>query len=134
MMTNYVLDSNIVTGLIKSNRKLTKKFNSMLSHKNLFIGCPLVYYEVKRGLIEKNATGQLRDLEDLFDDFVWIEYTKNDWLLATMLWVKRRKLGRPIEDADLFIAVFALNNHATLITNNTKDFAELSVTLEDWSV
>lgn len=134
-MSSYVLDTNIITSVLRPDKDIENRYLKVLSDGHTFIGCPVVYYEVKRGLLAQDNRRKMALFESMFYDvFEWRDYTKNDWILASGLWAKRKTLGRPIEDADLFIAVFALNNNATIVTNNTKDFAELGVTLEDWTI
>lgn len=133
-MASYILDTNILTGLLRPDPIIKKHYLMALDNGDTYIGCPVVYYEVKRGLLAKDKRSKLPLFESLFYDiFEWQDYTKADWILASDWWVKRKNAGRPIEDADLFIGVFAFNRQATLITNNTKDFDMLGVTLEDWS-
>ncbi len=131
-MNYFVFDTNIVSGLLKLNPQLMQRLAGIVTPENVILGCPVVWYEVRRGLLEKGATVQMRDFEILFSRFVWQHYTLKDWSRATELWVKRRKQGMPVSDADLLIAVFALNRNATLVTNNEKDFAGLGVTVENW--
>jgi len=52
---------------------------------------------------------------------------------AAQLWADRRRQGRPHDDADLLIAAFTRLLRATLVTNNTVDFADLGVPLVDWT-
>jgi predicted nucleic acid-binding protein len=102
-------------------------------HDDLLIGCPLVFHEVKRGLLAKGARSQLIRLQMLFDSFEWQDYELADWDLAAQLWAQRRSKGNPINDADLFIAAFALRRSAVLVTANEKDFTELGLTIENWA-
>lgn len=133
-MTRYVLDTNIITAIVRENDRVLKKFGQALQEGHQFLGCPIIYYEGKRGLLARDAKGQRPRFERLYNNLEWHDFNKDDWELAAALWVKRKNAGRPIEDADLFIGVFAYNRQATLITNNTKDFDLLGITLEDWSV
>jgi predicted nucleic acid-binding protein len=48
------------------------------------------------------------------------------------LWAERAKAGRPIEDADLLIAVQAKRLRAILVTDNEKDFDGFDVMVENW--
>lgn len=126
-MTNYVLDTNIISELLKPNEALVTKYFEMSANGHIYLGCPVVYYEVKKGLLADDKKQKMRAFETIFMSFRWTEYTEADWVLASGLWALRRKAGRPIEDADLLIGVFALNNNATLVTNNTKDFDLLGI-------
>ena len=41
---------------------------------------------------------------------------------ATLIYSKRKKQGRPIEDTDLLIAAQCVTNGYTLVTNNMRHF------------
>lgn len=133
-MSNYLLDTNIISRIVREDPQITRRFEHLLTGEHLFWGCPLVYFEVKRGLIARDAHAQLKRFEDLHSVFYWSDYHRDDWQLASEIWAKRRLVGRPISDADLLIAVYATNRSAILVTNNTKDFVDLNVQLEDWTV
>lgn len=131
-MVNYVFDANIVTFLLKKDPITSQRLQHQLQPQDTLIGCPLVWFEIRRGLLEKNAPAQLKRLKHLFGLMQWQDFTRADWQLASDWWVQRRTVGRPIEDADLLIAVFAHNRNAVLVTDNEKDFDLLAVTIENW--
>ena len=97
------------------------------------LGCPIVWYEIRRGLLARDAHRQMEQFEKMFVTFEWQDFTPADWSLASDLWAQRRTQGRPISDADLLIAVFARSRNAVLATDNEKDFEGLGVTIENWT-
>jgi predicted nucleic acid-binding protein len=131
-MSAYVLDTNAIAHILRNDVQVTNRFQQEYVPNNTFFGCPFVYYEVRRGLLARDAKLQMAAFETLFASFQWAEYTRIDWSLAASLWKTRKSMGRPIEDADLMIAVFALNRNAVLVTDNIKDFDGLGVALENW--
>lgn len=133
-MTLYVFDTNIVSLILRRDSVVLNKFQAILQPDTLILGCPIVWYEIRRGLITVNATAKLRRFEMLFANFEWQDLSRLDWSEAARLWAIRRLNGSPIEDADLIIGVFAKNRLATLITANDKDFADLGVTIENWTL
>jgi tRNA(fMet)-specific endonuclease VapC len=132
-MTVYVLDTNIVSLILRQNPAVVQRFNGAATSTNHFLGCPMVWYEARRGLLAKDAKLQMHHLSQMFSYFEWREYSRDDWTLAADLWAKRRAAGAPIDDADLLIAVFTLNRSAVLVTNNEKDFVDLDVNVENWT-
>ena len=124
-MTLYVLDTNIISLLLRQNTAIMMSFRQIVSADHIVLACPMVWYELRRGLLAQDAKGQMQRLEALFATFEWQDYTRDDWSMAASLWKQRRQLGLPISDADLLIAVFARNRNAVLVTDNEKDFAQL---------
>ncbi len=131
-MSHYVLDTNIVSLILRENPGVIQNFEVRSPPDNIFLGCPIVYYEIRRGMLAKSARQQLGRFENLFALFKWQDYTREDWELAGVLWALRRSIGRQISDADLLIGVFARNRQAILVTDNEKDFERLDVALENW--
>lgn len=126
-MTAFVLDTNIVSLILRKNPMVRARFDQVLSSNNIFLGCPTVWYEVRRGLLARDARRQSGDFDTFFQTFIWQDYTRSDWELTADLWRQRHIQGLPISDADLLIAVFARNRDATLVTDNEKDFVQLGV-------
>lgn len=58
-MTNYVMDTNIVSWIIRHDPYAMTHLNAVAIPDNLIIGCPMVWYEVRRGLIAKSAAVQM---------------------------------------------------------------------------
>jgi tRNA(fMet)-specific endonuclease VapC len=131
-MSRYVLDTNIISFLLRREPRVFARYLQANTPDNVLYGCPIVYYEVRRGLLTRDARKQMVGFEKLFTSFNWQDYSRRDWMLAAALWARRTTGGRPVDDADLMIAVFARNRNAVLVTDNVKDFDGLDVTLENW--
>ena len=134
-MTYYVLDSNIIAKILRSDPLVMQRFQQALANEeDDFFACPMVYFEVRRGLIARDARKQFANFELIYSDFLWQDYLREDWQKAAELWALRRQLGRPIADADLLIVAFTINRDGVLVTNNTADFDQLGAKLEDWTI
>ncbi|MBN1963600.1 MAG: PIN domain-containing protein [Anaerolineae bacterium] len=133
-MTDYVLDTNIVTFILYQKSVPVQRMRDVVAVGDRILGCPVVWYEVRRGLLCRDARRRMQTFERLFTDFDWDDYTLHDWALAAQLWSERRAQGRPIHDADLLIGVFARNRNAVLVTDNEKDFAGLGLTVQNWTL
>jgi tRNA(fMet)-specific endonuclease VapC len=132
-MTTYILDTNIISLLLRNSDSVRAQLDKALTPENVILGCPVVWYEVRRGLLARDARQQIQIFDIVFAAFDWQEYRQTDWKLATELWSQRRAQGHPIGDADLLIAAFARNREAVLVTDNTKDFVDLGVDTENWA-
>jgi tRNA(fMet)-specific endonuclease VapC len=131
-MTTYVFDTNIVSLIVRQDMDVLQKMQTTITPTDTILGCPVVWYEVRRGLFVRDAKSQMTRFEQLFNIFLWQDYNRQDWELAAQLWAKRRTSGQPVGDADLLIGIFAFNRNAVLVTDNEKDFVDLSVSTVNW--
>ena len=131
-MTAYLLDTNIISALLKKEDIVERRLRDTVALKEMVFLSAVVHYEAKRGLLKRDARNQMRALEHLVARFEWCDVIQADWELAAHLWVERTQVGRPIEDADLLIAAQAKRLGATLVTDNEKDFDDLGVKVENW--
>jgi len=61
----YLLDTNILTAILKRNEKISNKLEEVLFLRQEVFISGIAYYESKRGLIYANATRQLSDLNQV---------------------------------------------------------------------
>ena len=76
-MTTYSLDTDTITKLLKKhpgNQGVLDRFRREIRRNSLFIMCPVVFYEIKRELVIKNAVAQLAAFEGLAEAMVWKEF------------------------------------------------------------
>ena len=131
----FVLDSNIISGVLRRNPVVIARVaEASRSNARVYL-CPVVYYEVRRGLLERSASRQLQEFESLAASLLWADFGRAMCDDAAQTWAACRRRGRPHEDdADLLIAAYARQLAATLVTINTDDFADLGVPLANWGV
>ena len=66
---NYLLDSNIVSYILKKNATVDKKLRAVNIQRGMvFISC-ITYYEIKRGLLSINAVKQLVEFHIFFQKY-----------------------------------------------------------------
>ena len=124
-MTTFALDTNVVSYLLKNDERLFHMFDAETDKGNVFVIPPVVYYEIKRGLLAVNAINQLK----LFDALCRRLYVGSmviaEWDAAAKIYADLRQQGKPIEDADIFIAAFCLIGGYALVTRNAKHFIRI---------
>jgi hypothetical protein len=67
-MSTYSLDTDTITKLLKKhpgNQPVIDRFRQEIQRNSLFVVCPVVYYEMRRGLLFKGARTQLLAFEKL---------------------------------------------------------------------
>ena len=131
-MTAFLLDTNIVSAILRKDTALEKRLQETVPAKDQVWLSAVVYYESKRGLLKRDAKKQMQAFETLVTRFEWCEVIQEDWDQAAQLWVERSNVGRPIEDAELLIATQAKRLNVILVTDNEKDFDGLGITIENW--
>jgi predicted nucleic acid-binding protein len=122
----YVLDSNIISYMLKSDVTVLAKYRAEESKGNDFIIPAIVFYEVQRGLLALQLKKRLHEFEKLCQKVRYAEFDKPVWQKATNIYASLRHEGILIDDADIFIAAFCINNACTLVTNNTKHFDRIN--------
>lgn len=126
---NYVLDTNVISDLTKNHPTVSK--NVSLHRGDTIYLCQPAEYEIRRGLIWKNAPRKLHLLEQLKQRWEWIETIDSDWQRAAQLWADSHKIGRQLDDMDLLVAAIAIRLSAIVVTNDN-DFDVLPAQCENW--
>ncbi|WP_295402979.1 PIN domain-containing protein [uncultured Thiocystis sp.] len=131
----YLLDTNILSYLMRGHPGVRASFETVRrSADAAFVLSPVVDYEIRRYLLLKGATRNLAQYQSLTALWLTPAFDDAHWEHAIRLWAERHRIGKPIADADLLIAVTALRQRAVLITNNIAHFEGLGLDLDDWSV
>jgi tRNA(fMet)-specific endonuclease VapC len=135
-MTSYSLDTDTITKLLKKhpgNQRVLDRFRREIKRNSLFITCPVVFYEIRRELVIKNARAQLTAFEKLAEAMVWKEFNAAIWDRASDLWATLRSQGRSHHDADILIAAHAIEYGAVIVTSNVEHFQDIGAEVEDWN-
>lgn len=130
----WLLDTNIISFLLRGRPEVQARYHAAkIAGDTGFVLSPVVDYEIRRYLLLKGATRNLTQYEALIATWDKTLFDQTHWQLAANLWAERHRVGRPMEDADLLIAVTAIQQEAVLVTNNTLHFKALGLPLADWS-
>ncbi|MCX7837887.1 MAG: PIN domain-containing protein [Anaerolineae bacterium] len=133
-MTTFLLDTNILSAILRKDATVEQRLRQAIVDDDNLLLSVVVYFEIKRGLLKRDAKKQMATFEYLSNQFAWCDVIVEDWELAAHLWAERFKRGKPIVDADVLIAAQAKRLDAILVTDNIKDFADLGVKTENWKV
>ena len=131
-MTRFALDTNIVSYYLKGNIKLIERINDEIKDGNIIIP-PIVYFEIKRWLLKNNSKTKLAAFENLISkygiDIISIETLD----ISLLIYIDLKSRNITVDDADIFIAGFCIQNNYTLITNNTRHFENIkNLKIENW--
>ncbi len=127
----YLLDTNICIALIKENPKVVARFNRFFSQCYL---SAIVVSELYKGAycskqVEKNIETILQLTELLpvesFNLYASVEFG--------IIQSELRLIGKPTGEIDALIAAVARSRNDILVTNNIKDFENITnLRLENW--
>ena len=131
-MATYVLDTNTVSHVLRRDDRVMSRLERAVSENAAMILCPVVYYEVQRGLVKKASSRLLGEFTRLATYVRWEDVRRADWDKAAELWVLAVQAGAPHNDADVIIAAYALRRGAVLVTDNESHFGHFGVRIENW--
>jgi predicted nucleic acid-binding protein len=123
-MINYALDTNIVSYYLRNNQRIIDTIADSIKNGNEIIIPPIVYYEIKRGLVYSNAAAKLKAFKELCTNDIGIIDTEI-LDIAITVYADLQKKGKLIEDADILIAAYCVKHNLTLVTNNIKHFEDI---------
>lgn len=128
----YLLDTNTLIYFFKDIGKVAE---TLLSKSPKDISIPsIALYELEVGIAKSNnPEKRKKQLEALTSRSTVQSFTLREAKAAATIRADLEKQGTPIGPYDTLIAGMALSLHATLVTNNTKEFQRVvGLTLEDW--
>jgi len=131
----YILDTNIISAILKGNEEVKNKFDDAISNEDEILINGICYYEIKRGLLDLNATGELKKFQSFCEVFGLVLLdSKEIFDEASNIHVNLKRMGRLTkDDADILIASITKTLDAILVTANTRDFENIQgLTLENW--
>ncbi len=130
---DYILDTNIVSAIIKKNVIIEQKLDQIdLTDQKIFISC-VTYFEIQRGLIPVNATKKMAMFEQicqrypviLLDDLAIMQK-------AAEIHADLKVRGLPIQTEDILIAATAIIKGLILVYNDSDLTRVNGLNLENW--
>jgi predicted nucleic acid-binding protein len=129
----YVLDANIITYYLKGNVKIMDKVDQEAKNDNIIIP-PFAYFEVKKWLMAVNSKIKLQAFEKLFEKYGIDAIEKETLDLSLSIYIKLRKNGITVDDGDLLIAAYCIQNNYILVSNNKKHFEKIkNIQVVNWT-
>lgn len=134
-MSQYLLDTNICIHFIKGEYDLGSKIQGV-GFQSCYISeitIAELLYGVENSVLNRQSVNlkRVKNLRSSFAERVipisecLEEYARQK--------VQLRKIGRRVEDLDIFIGATSIVKNLVLITRNTKDFVNMdNITLENW--
>lgn len=130
---NYLLDTNIITAILKGNKNATRRAQKVrLEGKRIFIN-GISYYECKRGLLAINAIKKLKIFEEIVKEYGLVGLDdKNIFDKASEIYADLKRGGKPIPDADILIASIAIFGNFILVSCDAHFNRIKHLKIENW--
>ena len=137
---HYLLDTNIVSELIKPNADFNV-IKKIAAHNSDCAICTPVWqellfglYRLPDGLNKKYLEKFIKD--DVHENFRIKSFTERAADIQAKLRAELSEIGKPTQKEDSMIAAIALANHMVLVTRNTKHFEAIrqvsDLQIENW--
>ncbi|MBC6422352.1 MAG: PIN domain-containing protein [Hormoscilla sp. SP5CHS1] len=101
MSKSYLLDTNIVSAILRKNEKSDQKMEHVRRQGMSMFISGITYYEIKRGLLATNATRKLLDFEFFCRKYQVLPVLNEIEVLekASEIHAELKRQGRRLEDA-----------------------------------
>jgi tRNA(fMet)-specific endonuclease VapC len=120
----YILDTSIIIELLRRNNIFLRLFHRLASSSMYIFTITLVYYEIQRGIVYRNATGQKRRLNILLQTVIPLGIDDPQVLdKAAEIHSELRSNGLTFQDIDIFVMAVALLRDLTVVTTDP-DFVQ----------
>jgi len=131
-MTKYALDTNIISYYLKGNAKLIDRINNEVKNGSIIIP-PIVYFEIKKWLLKNSSKIKLAAFETLLAKYGVDIISKETLDISLSIYLNLQSKRLTVDDADILIAGYCIQNGYILITNNTKHFENIeNLKIENW--
>jgi predicted nucleic acid-binding protein len=121
-MTTFALDSNIISYILQKQESVKNRLKAEMMAGNEIVIPPIVYYEIRRGLLVKGATAKAALFDELLNNLDVDSIDVSTLDIAAVEYARLKNAGHPIADADLLIGAYCIKKGFVLVTNNTKHF------------
>jgi len=129
----YLLDTNIVSLAMRGDRSILYRINSSDMAQDPAYICGITYFEIRRGLLAKNATAQMRKFEALRNIVPMI--TLDDVAIfeqAAVIHADLQRRGLMIQTEDILIAATGMIKGLTVVSRDEDLRRIQGLNLETW--
>src|SRR5688500_3749349 len=132
-MLQALLDTNIVSALMRRDPIASAKANAYLKEHSQLTFSIITQFEIIRGRKGKGSTRRLTAFRMACEGSLILPLTGEIVEHASDIYAYLYKHGTLIEDADMLIAATALVHGLVLVTDNEKHFSRVvGLQLENW--
>ena len=131
-MTRYMLDTNIISHLIKHPQGKAAKRIARIGEADVCTSI-IVAAELRYGCAKRGSARLLKAVEDLLDEIPVLPFDVPADTAYGRIRAALEAAGRPIGANDLLIAAHAHATGATIVTANAEEFKRIrGLKVENW--
>ena len=131
-MTRYMLDTNIISDLIRNPQGRAAKRIAKVGEENICTSV-IVAAELRYGCAKSGSTRLLKAVEDLLAEIKVLPFDVPADAEYGGIRSELEAAGKPIGGNDLLIAAHALATGATIVTDNTGEFKRIrGLSVQNW--
>ena len=131
-MTRYMLDTNIISDLIRNPQGRAAKRIAKVGENNICTSI-IVAAELRYGCAKSGSKRLLKAVEDLLGEINVLPFDVPADAEYGGIRSELEAAGKPIGGNDLLIAAHAYATGATIVTDNTDEFKRIrGLNLENW--
>lgn len=132
-MKPVLVDTDILSEFLRGTPAVVESAERYLKHYEAINLSIITYYEIRNGLLYKDAKKQLKKFTDFAALNRVLPLTMSAANEAARIFAELRKAGTPIGHTDCLIAGIALSHGLVLATNNTNHFKRIKgLQLSNW--
>lgn len=133
-MRKTILDTNIISYFLRGNAAVVDKLSQYSQFYDALTFSLLTYYEIKSGLLYKNASNLLTRFEELANESEILPLSLTTMNIASHVYANLRRRGLLIPPIDIFIAASAIEHNYLLVTANLRHFTIIqNLDCESWA-
>ncbi len=133
LFDQVLLDTDILSAIMRKNPAVIPKARSYLAVHRQFTISMITRYEILRGLKAKDATVQLRHFETFCEKNLILPLSDEIIVRAADIYAELRRKGELVGDADILIAASAMIHSLGVVTNNETHFKRIAgLQVENW--
>jgi tRNA(fMet)-specific endonuclease VapC len=134
-MKEVLLDTDTLSYYLKQHPQVVARFDHYVETKGFVFISRITVVEILGGLRTRNATRQIESFKRLLAEHKILDTTEVSAEISAEIFAELYKKGRHSGNYDILIAGIAMANDLTLVTNNTKDYNQISgLSLDNWTL
>ena len=134
-MKNLLLDTDTLSYYFKQHPQVVANFNNHIAQQGSIFISRISVVEILGGLKAKNASRQIANFKSFLVQYTILDTTEASADISADIFAELWQKGKHSGNYDILIAGIAIANDLTLITNNTKDYVNITdLLLDNWTL